>query len=289
MATYSAPAARLLTLCENGEHEQLLSLLQDNATLRTVFSREAVDNYPNTIFAGVTQEYLIFERMLAAASRGGQVDLLSALLDFGQRHGVAAPYMVTTGVVSAALHQVTDSLGLLLALQRVEPEVFSIRLPMGHHILETVCLGSKREPRVRLPLLRHMMDMGIDPNMRLYLHGNKPGVLLYKASRFACVEMVECLLQHGAIIAKSKAQRAAARFGRVDVLEALLRYGADLNECSEAKDMDGPAGAALHVAAANSQAEAVRWLVENGADSMQENCNRLTPRNLLSKEINKII
>jgi ankyrin repeat protein len=119
-------------------------------------------------------------------------------------------------------------------------------------------------------------------------HGDKHGVLLYKASRFACCEMVECLLQHGAIITKSKAQRGAARFGRVDVLEALSRYGADLNECSEAKDDDGPAGTALHVAAANSRAEAVRWLVKNGADSMLENCNGITPRDLLSGGNNEI-
>jgi hypothetical protein len=89
MATYSAPAARLLTLCENGEHEQLFSLLQDNATLPTVLSNEAVAMYPRTSFDTVTQEYFILKRMLAAAARGGHVDLVSALLNFGLQLGVA--------------------------------------------------------------------------------------------------------------------------------------------------------------------------------------------------------
>ncbi|KAF2657956.1 ankyrin [Lophiostoma macrostomum CBS 122681] len=290
MATYSAPAALLLAFCKSGEQEEILALLQDNATLSTVFSRETVPRFPDTsgTFARITREYFILERMLAAAAGGGHVDLVSVLLNFGQQHGVAAPYMITTDVVSAALHQLRDTLDLLLAFQRVQPEVFSMRLPMGRHVLESVFLGVKLEPQARLRLLRHMMDMGFDPNLRLSHHSGQHGVLLYKASRLTYGEMVECMLQHGAIIAKSKAQRGAARFGRVDVLEVLLRYGADLNECSEVKDFDGPAGAALHVAAANGRAETVRWLVENGADPMMKNCDGLTPGDLLPGEDNEI-
>ncbi|KAF2492264.1 hypothetical protein BU16DRAFT_593714 [Lophium mytilinum] len=207
---------------------------------------EAVVRWPEIVFPAVTQKYLILERMLAATARGGHVDLHSARLDFGQQLGVAAPYMITRNVVKTALHQVIDAFDLLLVLRRLQSEVFLTRMPMGHHILDTVCYGSKRD------------------------------------ARYACWEMVECLLQHGAIVAKSKAQRAAAWSGRVDVLKALLRYGADLNECFDKKDLDGPPGAALHVAAVLSHVEAVRRLVENGADPKLENCNGSTPGDLLS-------
>jgi hypothetical protein len=288
MATYSGPAARLLALCERGDQKQLLPLLQDSDILTTVLGTENIVLFPSPQFASVPQPFLILERMIAVAARGGYVELVSALLQFGQQHGVAPPYMVTTSVVRAALDQVANSLNLLLALQRVQPEVFSIRLPMGRHILETVCLGSENEPQARLLLLRHMMEMGFDPNMHLSRHGRERGVLLCNASRYASCEMVRCLLNHGAVIKKSNALRGAAKYGRIDVLEVLLQYGADLDESSERKDQDGPAGTAFHVAAANGQAEAARWLMTHGASPALENRDGNTPGDLLAGDNNEL-
>lgn len=96
--------------------------------------------------------------------------------------------------------------------------------------------------------------------------------------------MVDYLLEWGAAIKGTGALRAAASKGRVDVMEILLRHRADLNEMEDTRDYDGPAGTALHVAAAHGHAEAVSWLTEKGADPTLRNCDGLTAEDLASRD-----
>ena len=47
MAPYPAPAARLLALCEHGEHEQFVSMVQGAVIIATTLSSEVINDCPN--------------------------------------------------------------------------------------------------------------------------------------------------------------------------------------------------------------------------------------------------
>jgi ankyrin repeat protein len=154
-----------------------------------------------------------------------------------------------------------------------------------------VCHGgpnSEEIPRKKyLGVLQHLMDLGFDPNTpnasltsRLY----RPGRLLYIACWQASCEIVECLLKHGAIIQNSRAMRSASENGRIDVLKVLLKYGGDVNEVAGKKDINGPSGAPLHVAAAAGKEDVVRWLLAHGADITIKNCEGRTGKNILEEK-----
>ncbi len=259
---YSAAATRLLNLCENGELEETLCLLQDKTILQIVLGKEIV-TVPSTW--GRTESHLVFERMINATVKHRHLNLLNALLDFGVDHGVPAPFMVTKDVVDSALWgpPAEGALKYLLALQRVEPDVFSMRLTFGYTILQLAAkCGCKGKPCVSLPLVRHMLDIGFPMN---FVHFDQPGTLLKDAVHSGCYDMVELLLQRGAAVKDSGAQEVAAFDGYVRVLELLVRYGVDLNEYSPAS-WEHEGGPALHSAIRAGQTEAVRWLLENGAD-----------------------
>lgn len=160
--TFSPEAVRLIALSRNGDQEQLFSLLQNEDMIRTALSSETINPGLNSRF-----KYFILERMVEAAAGGGHVDLLFALLAFGAQQGVGVPYMVTKNVLLAALihHQKPNLLELLLVLERVQPDIWTMRTYHGHHILETVCgMGLEKSKRA-MPLLRHMMKMGFNPKL----------------------------------------------------------------------------------------------------------------------------
>lgn len=130
------------------------------------------------------------------------------------------------------------------------------------------------------------MDLGFDPNTpnasltsRLY----RTGCLLYIACRAASCEIVECLLKHGAIIQNSRAMRSESNNGMINVLEALFKYGGDVNEVAGNKDINGPPGTPLYVAAAAGKEDVVRWLLAHGTDVTMNNCEGRTAKNILEE------
>jgi hypothetical protein len=234
------------------------------------------------------EKYLILERMIEAAARPGHVDVVEMLIHFGQQHNIAASQMVTMDTLDVAWNE--HCLEILLKFQIVDPDVFYRPRHLGADLLTSVCWGGPNEeefPRKKyLGLLQHLMSIGFDPNKSLVrpAHRYRPGINLRVACWIAGCEVVECLLQHGAVIKESRAMRTASCHGRIDVLEALLKYGGDVNEVSGREDSDGPSGTPLHVAAAAERADAVRWLLAHGADVTIKNCDGITPQEILEEK-----
>lgn len=276
MENYSTTAKQLVDLCEYGQYEQLVSLLEDARARETVLSMEVLKLSPHS---DCTEEFIILERMLEAAVRGEQFDHISVLLEFGRQSGVPVRYLVTAGVVQAAIRRPERTLDLFHELERAHPDVWAVALPMGRQSIDLAWSTARLFPQARLSLLRHLLARGIDPEQLVgrFLRRNPLCQLLFWD---APCEMFECLLEHGVAIARSRVQSAAARRGRIDVLEVLLRHGADLDEHFKQTSVS-PDGTALHAAAAAENMSAIRWLVANGADANLQNCDGATPGDLL--------
>jgi hypothetical protein len=286
MAPPESQSDHLITLSDAGDLQQLFSALRQPSIARVALNTESVlvDAY-----TGVRVQELNLKRMIEAAARSGHADIVETLLRFGQQHNIAVSEMVTMDTISAALQE--RPLEVLLKFQAVDPDVFSRPLHMGVRILSTACHGgpnSEDLPRKKyLGLIQHLMNAGFDPNTpncpptyRRY----RPGRLLYTACWQASSEIVGCLLAHGAIIEKSRSMRSASYNGRIDVLEALLKYGGDVNEVADCKDIDGPPGTPLHVAAAEGKEDIVSWLIDHGADLTVKNCEGRTPKDILEEK-----
>ncbi|KAF2450125.1 ankyrin [Karstenula rhodostoma CBS 690.94] len=283
MENFSASAKQLIDLCEYGPYEQLVSVLQDTLVMKTVLSTEVLQPNP---YSNSTEDFLILERMLEAAVRGEQFDHIAALLELGRQYGIAVPYLVTARVVLAAINRPESTLDLFHALERAHSDVWAITLPMGGQVIDGAWISARLFPQARLSLLRHLLARGIDPEQLVGRMVFARHSLLFQMVFWgAPCEMFECLLEHGVVIARSRAQHAAARRGRIDVLEVLLRHGANLDE-RFGKSALFPDGTALHAAAAAGTMSAVKWLVANGADTTLRNCDGATPGDLLPVDCN---
>jgi hypothetical protein len=274
MASLESLSHHLITLSENGDLQQLSSALQQPSTAQVALNTEREFN---------------LKRMIEAAAKSGHANIVENLLCFGQQHNVAVSKMVTMDTISAALEE--RPLEVLLKFRAVDPDVFSRPLHIGVKLLSIACHGgpdNEECPRKKyLGLVQHLMDAGFDPNTpnRPPSHPRyRPGRLLYTACQQASCEIVECLLAHGAIIEKSRSMRLASFFGRIDVLEVLLKYGGDVNEVAECKDVNGPAGTPLHVAAAAEKGDVVQWLLAHGADVTVKNCEGRAPKDILEEK-----
>lgn len=276
----------LITLSEHGDLQQLFSALQQPATARIALDTESI--LVNAQI-GVRVQKLNLTRMIEAAARCGHADIVEILLFFGQQHNVAVPRMVTVDTIEAALEE--KPLEILLKFRAVDPDVFSRSLHIGTELLSIACRGGPSDediPRKKYHrLVQYLMDAGFDPNTpncspksRRY----RPGRLLYIACMNASREIVECLLAHGATIEKSRSMRLASFEGRIDILGTLLKYGGDVNEILDCKDVTGPPGTPLHVAAASQNEDVVRWLLAHGADVTIENGEGKTPEDILGKK-----
>jgi hypothetical protein len=282
MATSSLSSEHLLTICKNDDRNQLLSELRNPAGAQVALDTEEVIVDLDT---GRREEQFNLKRMLAVAARAGHADTVELLLRFGQQHNVAVWHLATQDVVWPALSH-GNAFQVLLKFHAVEPDIFARKFSLGASVLSAACDGgplSERTPRRQfLGLVRHLMEMGFDPNTTSVR--DPPGHLLYVACWQACLEIVECLLEHGAVISGSMSARAAARGGRIDVLDALMRYGADFNECFPEKGIDGPPGSALHTAVAYGQVATVKWLLQHGADIGLRSVEEKTAGDLLSAD-----
>jgi hypothetical protein len=278
----------LITLCKDGEFKQLVSELQQPVTAQVALSSEEVVIDPDTL---VRQLQFNLHRMLKAAARAGNADTIEQLLKFGQQHGVAEWHLADPDVIGAALcHE--NAPQVLLKFHTIEPNVFARRLHLGMSILGAACDGgpnSERPPRKKfLGLVRHLMELGFDPNTTDPTAPDYPGHHLYIACWMTGCEVVECLLDHGAVITGSKAALVAAEYGRIDVLEALLWHGLNLNECFT-EDSRSSAGTALHVAVASRQVATVEWLLQHGTDINLHNINRETAGDLLPADADEAL
>jgi ankyrin repeat protein len=286
MYSPESPSHQLIALSREGELQQLSSALQQPTTAQIALGTESFLIDART---QVHMRALVLERMIEAAARPGHTDVVEMLILFGQQHDIAASLMVTMDTLDAAWDE--NCLEILLKFQVVDPDVFYRPRHLGADLLSSVCWGGPDEeefPRIKyLGLLQHLMSIGFDPNKsgvdptsRRY----RPGSNLRVACRIAGCEIIECLLQHGAVIKESRAMRTASCHGRIDVLEALLKYGGDVNEVSGREDSDGPSGTPLHVAAAAEREDAVRWLLAHGADVTIKNCDGISPQEILEEK-----
>jgi ankyrin repeat protein len=286
MYSPESPSHQLIALSREGELQQLSSALQQPTTAQIALGTESFLIDART---QVHMRALVLERMIEAAARPGHTDVVEMLILFGQQHDIAASHMVTMDTLDAAWDE--NCLEILLKFQVVDPDVFYRPRHLGADLLSSVCWGGPDEeefPRIKyLGLLQHLMSIGFDPNKsgvdptsRRY----RPGSNLRVACRIAGCEIIECLLQHGAVIKESIAMRTASCHGRIDVLEALLKYGGDVNEVSGREDSDGPSGTPLHVAAAAEREDAVRWLLAHGADVTIKNCDGISPQEILEEK-----
>ncbi|KAF2269177.1 ankyrin [Lojkania enalia] len=280
MAASEWSSEQLITLCQRGDQEQLLSVLQQPSAIQVVLGFEEVvfDSSNPTM----TLRQLNLQRMITAASSHQNVGVVEELISFGRQHDVAADVMLTTETIYAAMNK--SAFQILRSFETLDPNIFTRGLSPGQTILELACQGGPlSEPfpcNSYLPLVQYMMDKGVDPNNEI-ASSKGPGYVLLLACRSASVEIVECLLEHGVVVAGSRATRTAARHSRKDVLKILLRYGADLNECYSTEDINGSPGTALHVATENNKVSTVRWLLEHKADPTIRNSEGKTARDLI--------
>jgi hypothetical protein len=265
MDTINSLSEHLIALCSAGDQELLDLLLAQSSTIQTALSYETIclDNE-----TGVSRKLLTLQRMLKAASKSGEAEIVEFLLGFGQEHGIAVNGMLTRETVGAALKK--DPVPVLRKFMKVDPDTISRPLSMGIQMLDSACCGGPNsEPPYRssyLNLVEYLLENGQDRNMIISYRTDKPGYLLFSAAWSASSEITERLLQHGAMISGSGAPRMAASKGRLDVLEILVKYGADLDEYFHETDVVGPGGTPLHMAVRHKQPEAVKWLLEHNAD-----------------------
>ncbi|KAF2679072.1 ankyrin [Lentithecium fluviatile CBS 122367] len=269
MASPNSSADHLLTLCKNGDPQNLNSALQQPSNVKVALSTG------NVLIDAQTNQYMQkpnLQLMLEAAAKRGHANIVETLLRLGQTHNIAASEMITPDTMSAALEE--TPLGVLLKYQLVNPEVFSRKMHHGTDLLSAACWGGPNTedfPRKNyLGLIRHLMDTGFSPNApqappTSRRCRNSLGNYLYVACSQADCEIVRCLVEHGAVIKGSRAMRVASANGRIDVLGVLVENGGDVDEVGEA-DGDGPAGTPLNVAATEGREDVVRWLLERGAN-----------------------
>ncbi|KAF2254341.1 ankyrin [Trematosphaeria pertusa] len=292
MALPQASCEHLIALCQAKTHEQLLCELQQSATAQIALSEEVI-----MVMPGEDREIkqLNLQRMLEAAAYAGRADTVECLLDFGQQYGVAVPHLLTPWAKWWTLSS-ANALEVLLKFRALDADVFvrAFRTgPVRVQIISFACTGgpNSEDPPCKafLPLVRHLMKIGCDPNTPIWRFEDHPGYLLYRACWTACYEVVECLLQHGVLVKGSRAARPAARDGRVDVLELLLRYGADMNECFPGKDLTEPQGTALHAAVASNQTATVEWLLQHGADAGIRNVDGKTTADYIPEDADEAL
>ncbi|KAF2679186.1 ankyrin [Lentithecium fluviatile CBS 122367] len=262
MASTELSFEHLVTLIKHGDRQQLsLALQQPSTALHT-------ENVLIDAQTGVRVQELNLKRLLEAAARSGQEDMVETLLQFGQQHNVPVSEMISMDTIGAALNE--RPLEVLLKYRAVDSEVFSRPLHLGAELFGIACSGGPNHediPRRKyLGLLQHLLEAGADPNQKT--HRQRPGHLLRMACFHASCDIVECLLRHGAEIKGSGAMCEASYYGRIDVLEVLLKYGGDMNEVYEMEDVVGPPGTALDVATAKGQKDVERWLLDHGAKRM---------------------
>lgn len=116
----------------------------------------------------------------------------------------------------------------------------------------------------KIESIKYLLNIGADPNV-----GYNKLTPLEHACLQGNVEIAKILVEHGAKVdgleVKGKPLYNAAKSGNTDVVEYLIKKGASVN--SIPKYSDGSGGeSALMAASYNGQFEAVKLLIENGAD-----------------------
>lgn len=126
--------------------------------------------------------------------------------------------------------------------------------------------------------VRYCLEHGADPNKDLIEEYRTP---LAAAAGNGNVEMVQLLLDYGAVIKGSGAIVVAAEEGHGDIVLLLLENGADIDEIG----VEGPPGdrrfedlgSALHKGIVNGHEELAVWLIDVGASTDEGDGQGRTP------------
>ncbi|KAI9664089.1 MAG: hypothetical protein M1821_007580 [Bathelium mastoideum] len=210
--------------------------------------------------SGALRNAKIIEPLLVAAVQSKQAEVVRYLLEFDPDFKI--PRETANAAASSDFMEVYG-----VMLQR-QPEIANFD---HDRIGDTVIFSIINDDTVFLNfLLEHGVDPGRDPAQYFGRHwsGNAPLELAVCRSR---TDIVELLLHYGARIHQTEAIQLAAWSGRLDLLEFLLDKGADVNAVLDEEVRDfyrGPTfGTALHNAIQKDQIDAVRLLLDRGADS----------------------
>jgi len=188
--------------------------------------------------------------------------------------------IIDRGCVEAAFSpslSPSDTISILEAFTNSGWDINSSRGHAGGVL--TLALGSPT------PILSFLLARGADPN----LNGAGAASVLDLAVLHASTEDVDELISYGAKLQNTNALKTAAYFGRTDMIEHLLGKGVDVNEIPDYEEMlrrerEIGLGTALHEAARIGQVEAVRLLLDRGADPWLKNTLGRTALDLATEQ-----
>lgn len=260
----------LLQRCRSGQTKELAAEIERPGFTETILLRESMV----TDFSyGLRREIFTLQAMTAAAAKEGHAETVEFLLGFALKHQVPMIDVLTRETVSDALE--TEPVPVLTKMEAFDPAVLTRPLAMGSQLLSHASHGGPNKEslyrKTYVELTEYLLNKGHDSNMMADPRGENPGYLLHMATWQADTRIVAALLKHGAVIKGSRAVRLAAKRGRVDVLELFMKHGGDINEYTAETDIWGPSGTPLHTAMFHKQTEAIKWLLEHGADESKRN------------------
>ncbi|KAI0157154.1 ankyrin repeat-containing domain protein [Hypoxylon sp. FL1284] len=157
---------------------------------------------------------------------------------------------------------------------------------VGSSLVYTVSVSDGAGDMACLKVAAHLLSKGADPNS-----GSQMGL---NPLELACgvpdKDLAALLLAHGATVQKScKALLEAAGQGSVEIMQMLLDHDADVNAHPYHKHEppmfvdDEGWGSALHCAVKNGHVEAVKFLLEKGAETEYRNKVGVTALELARK------
>lgn len=196
------------------------------------------------------------QSMLNIAARQAHPNIVSLLLNSGAR-------INTDATISACISDSTD------VLQSFMDAGFDPNLSVGHQGDPLImCVGANKTLLVKW-LLAH----GADPNANTLSLTHSA---LDVAAMHATPEIAGMLLKHGAQLNGSHALKRAAHYGRLDMMAYLLEHGAQIDDIPDSEfisdgERQAGLGTALHEAVRANQMDAVRLLLEKGANPSVKN------------------
>jgi hypothetical protein len=265
----------LFSVSLDGPLTEMESLLRDSTNLSAAL---AYKTRPAPVTGEMEQCNLCL--MLLLAVKGFQASIVGFLLSIGQKHGIDSIFpeaLISRDLVSYSL----KDFACFRELQKVQPYLVNEGLGhMGHPLIHVI--GSSepghwahRSVNEEIVFVKFLLENGADPNEEGNWQG-RPGRQLITACKIAPLGVVELLLVYGAQVKQSGAIQAAVSADRVDVLELLKQYGADVDEfpkfawediydrqAEQSQKQETP----LHIAIRKNAKKALKWLLENGADT----------------------
>ena len=228
----------------------------------------------------VNAEPLKISTILKSAIEGGHEVIIHRLVAEGASY---EPLMLSLAVENGHTHVVqcliqqysheSGDLSVLLdtAVAKGFQSIVKLLLDNGADIeTQNIWYGRPLHVAARsgnIDMLRFLLGRGADINSAGRSEQSSPDCALQCAASCGKLRVVQCLIEHGAILDKygcsqRNALQHAASSGHIPVIKELLAAGADINS-------RGQMGSALHCAITGSHFDTVKVLLECGASSSE--------------------